>query len=57
MAFVLAVGDRDSANKNKAAIFVSSIAAKDFSHGVLLDGKVVRPPPGRVMEERFSVVC
>ena len=38
-AFVLAKGDRHGANKNEIAIFVFSVTAKDFSHGVLLDGK------------------
>src|SRR5215472_11159373 len=38
-AFVLAKEDRRSANKNEITIFVFSITAKDFSHGVLLDGK------------------
>jgi hypothetical protein len=40
-AFVLAKGDRHGANKNEIAIFVFSVTAKDFSHGVLLDGKGV----------------
>src|SRR5215467_6126407 len=38
-AFVLAKEDRRGANKNAITIFVFSITAKDFSHGVLLDGK------------------
>jgi hypothetical protein len=38
-AFVLAKEDRRGANKNEITIFVFSITAKDFSHGVLLDGK------------------
>src|SRR6516225_8285543 len=38
-AFVLAKEDRRGANKNGITIFVFSITAKDFSHGVLLDGK------------------
>jgi hypothetical protein len=33
--FVLAVRDRDRANKNEIASFVFSVTAKDFSHGVL----------------------
>ena len=38
-AFVLTKRDRHGANKNEIAIFVFSVTAKDFSHGVLLDGK------------------
>jgi hypothetical protein len=36
-AFVLANGDWGSANKNKVAIPVFSVAATDFSHGALRD--------------------
>jgi hypothetical protein len=42
-AFVLAKEDRRGANKNEITIFVFSITAKDFSHGVLLDGKKGEP--------------
>jgi hypothetical protein len=34
--FVLAKRDRHRANKNEIAIFVFSVTAKDFPHGVLL---------------------
>jgi len=34
-AFLLAKEDRRGANKNEITIFVFSITAKDFSHGVL----------------------
>jgi len=36
--FVLAKRDRHRANKNEIAIFVFSVTAKDFPHGVLLHG-------------------
>ena len=36
-AFVLAMRDRNRANKNKIAIFAFSVATKDSSHDLLLD--------------------
>jgi hypothetical protein len=35
--FVLAVRDSDRANKNEISISIFGVAAKDFSHDVLLD--------------------
>jgi len=37
-AFVLAMRDRDRANKNEIAIFVFSVATKGFPHDMLLYG-------------------
>ena len=34
-AFVLAMRDRNCADKNKVAIFVFSVATNDFPHNVL----------------------
>jgi hypothetical protein len=33
--FVLAMGDRDCANKNKSAVFAFGVPAKNFAHQVL----------------------
>ena len=46
-AFVLAVRDRNRANKNKIAVFAFGVATKDFSHDLLLDRDCRRFPIGR----------
>ena len=35
-AFILAMGDRDRANKNEIEIFVFSVTSNDFPHDMLL---------------------
>jgi hypothetical protein len=41
IAFILALRDRDRANKNEIGIFVSSVTSNDFPHAMLLTSPII----------------